>query len=193
MNIPLFPLNTVLYPDGLLPLRIFEPRYLDMISECLKSKRGFGICLISQGKETGRPPKIHPVGTLATIVDFQTNDDGLLGITVAGGRRFRVLNTSVSNNQLLRGEVETLDHQEDEILPAQYQLLSNMLRQVLEKFDLEYGDQHERLQDPYWVGSRLAELLPIELADRQKLLEMDGPVERLDYLQRLIADMEIED
>ena len=84
--IPLFPLNTVLFPDGLLPLRIFEPRYVDMISECLKSGTGFGVCLISDGQETGQAASIYEIGTLANIVDFQTEEDGLLGITVLGGK-----------------------------------------------------------------------------------------------------------
>ncbi|MCG8324997.1 MAG: LON peptidase substrate-binding domain-containing protein [Thiotrichales bacterium] len=192
-NIPLFPLNTVLFPEGLLPLRIFEPRYLDMVSECLKTKTGFGVCLISQGHEVGGAASIHDIGTLAGIIDFQSRDDGLLGITVEGSRRFRVLSTTVSQNQLLRADVELLDHQEDLALPVEYQLLSDMLRQILEKFGLEFKDEHERFSDPYWIGSRLAELLPLELPDRQTLLEMDQPVDRLGYLQDLIAGMDIED
>ena len=107
--------------------------------------------------------------------------------------RIRVLNTTVGQNQLLRGEVETLEHQDDLQLPVEYQLLSDMLRQILEKFGIEYEDQHERLQDPYWVGSRLAELLPLDLTDKQTLLEMDEPNERLARLQNIIAKMEIED
>jgi len=192
IKIPLFPLNAVLFPEGVMPLRIFEPRYLDMVSECLKTRTDFGVCLIDSGNEAGEVARIHDVGTLASIVDFQTNEDGLLGITVVGGQRFRVITTMVSDNQLLRGEVESMDHQDDQLLPVQYQLLSDMLRQVLEKFGLEYVDEHERLNDPYWVGSRLAELLPVELTDRQKLLEMDDPMQRLEYLQNLIARMDLE-
>lgn len=192
IKIPLFPLNAVLFPDGLMPLRIFEPRYLDMISECLKTGSGFGVCLINSGSETGEAVRIYDIGTLASIVDFQTNEDGLLGITVAGGQRFRVITTMLSDNQLLRGEVECMDHQDDQLLPVQYQLLADMLRQVLEKFGLEFVDEHERLNEPYWVGSRLAELLPVELTDRQKLLEMDDPIQRLEYLQNLIARMDLE-
>ncbi len=192
MRIPLFPLNMVLFPDGLLPLRIFEPRYLDMVSECLRGGSDFGICLIRAGREAGEVASIFDIGTLARIIDFNSNDDGTLGITVTGEQRFRVISTSVDDHHLLRGEVELLDHQDDLQLPAQYQLLSDMLRQVLEKFGLEYADQHECLADPYWVGSRLAELLPLELKDRQDLLEIDDPLERLARLQNLIAHMDLE-
>lgn len=164
-----------------------------MISECLKSGSGFGVCLISDGQETGQAASIYEIGTLANIVDFQTEEDGLLGITALGDNRIRVLSTTVGQNQLLRGEVVTLEHQDDLQLPVEYQLLSDMLRQILEKFGIEYEDQHERLQNPYWVGSRLAELLPLDLTDKQTLLEMDEPNERLARLQNIIAKMEIED
>ena len=191
-RLSIFPLTgAVLFPGLQLPLHIFEPRYLDMVSECLKSKKPFGVCLIKNGQEAGDVAEIYPVGTLASIIDFETNDDGILGITAAGGQRFKVLESEVSKNKLLRGEVELLDHVDDLILPVEYQLLSDMLRKILEKFELEYADQHERLNEPYWVGSRLAELLPLELNEKQELLEMDDPVKRLNYLQNLIASMEI--
>lgn len=191
-DVPLFPLNTVLFPDGILPLRIFEPRYLDMVSECLKGAKAFGVVLIRNGEETGTAASTCEIGTLATIVDFQKNDDGLLGIVVSGGRRFRIIDRHVDTNQLLRGTLEILDHNDDPGFPAQYELLARMLRQILEKFGLDYMDQHERFEEPYWVGSRLAELLPIGLNERQRLLEMDDPIARLDHLQNTIAHMDLD-
>ena len=90
MNIPLFPLSTVLFPEGELKLRLFEPRYLDMVSECLRMDTGFGICLISAGKEAGQAAEFFSLGTYARIIDFEQMSDGLLGINVRGERRFRV-------------------------------------------------------------------------------------------------------
>ncbi len=190
-SVPLFPLNTVLFPEGVLPLRIFEPRYTDMISECLKSDSGFGVCLIDEGNEVGQAATIHKVGTLARIIDFQREEDGLLGITTIGTERILVLDQAIDDNQLLRGDVRLLDEIDDVVMPVEFELLADMLRQILEKFEIEYADQHERLRDTYWVGSRLAELLPLELTNRQHILEIDDPVERLHYLQKIIARMDI--
>ena len=97
-NIPLFPLHTVLYPHGRMPLRIFEPRYVDMVSECMKTGRGFGVCLIRQGSETGPAATCFNTGTYAEIIDFSRQADGLLTITIEGKRRFKVLQTGVQNN-----------------------------------------------------------------------------------------------
>ena len=100
-SIALFPLNTVLLPGGPLPLRIFEPRYLQMVSECLKHDRPFGVCLIAKGKEAGEAPVAHEYGTLARIEDWSQLPDGHLGITARGGERFIVRNTRVAANQLV--------------------------------------------------------------------------------------------
>lgn len=191
-NIPLFPLNAVLFPDGVLPLRIFEPRYLDMISESLKAGSEFGVILIRQGREAGEVAQIHDIGTLARIVDFQSNEDGLLEIVVTGDRRFRVMASSVGANRLLRANVIVLGQVNDPDFPVEYELLAKMLRQILEKFGLDTAHQHGRFEEPYWVGSRLAEILPIGTGERQRLLEMDDPVQRLDHLQNTIARMELD-
>jgi len=103
LTISLFPLNTVLFPGGPLPLRIFEPRYLDMVSKSLKHSQPFGVCLIREGDETGRPAEPHPIGTFAHIVDWDQLSDGLLGITARGGERFFVNRYDVGTNQLLVG------------------------------------------------------------------------------------------
>jgi hypothetical protein len=191
-SIPLFPLNAVLFPDGVLPLRIFEPRYLDMISECLKAGSEFGVVLIRQGREAGEVTQVHNIGTLARIVDFQSNEDGLLEIVVTGDRRFRVMNSSVSANRLLRADLTVLGQMDNPEFPVEYELLAKMLREILEKFGLDTAHQHRRFEEPYWVGSRLAEILPIGTGERQRLLEMDDPVQRLDHLQNTIARMELD-
>ena len=182
-TIPLFPLNTVLFPEGLLPLRIFEPRYVDMVSECFRSGSGFGVCLIREGKETGQAAECYDIGTLAHIIDWDQGDDGLLGITSQGEERFRILAKRIQPNQLLVGDIELIDECDDEVLPVEFQLMSDLLRSIVEKFELPYRSEHENFMDACWVGYRLAELLPIEPKDKQMLLEIDNPVQRLEKLQ----------
>jgi len=167
-TIPLFPLNTVLFPDGILPLRIFEPRYLDMVSECMRSNSGFGVCLISDG---------------ARIIDWDNRDDGLLGITAQGLERFRILTKHVRPNQLLEGNVEFIDEDDFEEIPVEYQLMADLLRNIVENFELPYQSEHEKFMDAGWVGCRLSELLPIEPDARQILLEINDPILRLKKLQ----------
>ena len=105
-RLPLFPLNTVLFPGGLLPLKIFEPRYLDLVSDCMRNNTGFGICLISEGQEAGEPATVHEIGTMVNIVDWERRSDGLLGILVHGERRFRVKSTRTEKNGLLVADVQ---------------------------------------------------------------------------------------
>lgn len=191
-TIPIFPLNTVLYPEGILPLRIFEPRYLDMIGECLKEQKDFGVCLIRNGLETGKAASVYEIGTTAKIVDWNSHDDGTLLITCIGQQRIRLLNQRVRDNQLVEADVELIEHEDDLDLPVQYQLFSDLLRQVVEKFDLPYVKEHEKYNDPYWVGCRLAEILPVELAEKQMLLEMDDPIHRLHQLQDAIEKIDLD-
>ena len=108
LSIPLFPLNAVLFPGGPLSLRIFEPRYLDMVSHCLKTDSAFGVCLIQDGKEAGPAAVPHSIGTLARIIDWDKLPEGLLGIVVLGSHRFVIESTEIGNNQLVSGTVKVL-------------------------------------------------------------------------------------
>lgn len=191
-TVPIFPLNTVLFPDGLLPLRIFEARYLDMVSESLRTRSAFGICLITKGNEAGVPADFHAIGTLAHIIDWEQHEDGLLGITVRGGRRFKVINKRIRKNKLLEGNIELIDDYEDEELPVEYQLLADLLHQIADKFRLDYLSEQEKYLDANWVACRLAELLPLDMSDKQILLEKDDPIERLQRLQNLLQDVSID-
>ena len=139
LTIPLFPLNTVLFPEGILPLRIFEPRYLDMVSECLRTNSGFGVCLITEGTEAGGVADCHEIGTLACIIDWHKREDGLLGITAQGIERFRILKKHVRPNQLLEGNVEFIDEDDMEEIPVEYQL---MLSLVLSPYNLMHALFH---------------------------------------------------
>ena len=108
-EVPLFPLHTVLFPGGPLALRIFEPRYLDMVSECLRNDQPFGVCLIQSGNEAGVAASPHLTGTFARIVDWQSGDDGLLSISARGEQRFHVQETRIERDQLpaeMRADVE---------------------------------------------------------------------------------------
>jgi Lon protease-like protein len=183
-EISLFPLNIVLFPDGPLPLRIFEPRYVDMVGRCMRDGRGFGVVLIVEGKEAG-PAVTRDVGTLANIVDFDQLPDGLLGLTCVGARRFRIVKKSVQADGLNMGEVQWLEPEPRVAVPERHARLAELLSTVLPQLGEVYTGIEMRLDDAAWVGHRLAEILPIALSEKQGYLEMDDPVARLDLLARL--------
>jgi len=192
LTIPLFPLNTVLFPEGLLPLRIFEPRYLDMVSDCLRKGCGFGICLIESGSEIGSAAKTFEVGTLARISDWHQRHDGLLGITVIGEQRFRILSTEVLSNQLTLANVELIDNEHSTELPAEYLPIADFLRQLIKQVPHLFASMTLKYSDATWVGSRLAELLPIPLAQKQYLLQLNEPIQRLERMRQLMGGMDIQ-
>ena len=131
MDIPLFPLRTVLFPGGPLPLRIFESRYIDMISRCMKSDTPFGVLLIREGQEVGISTT-YEVGTLAHITDWYQGSDGLLGVTAAGGQRFRLLSGRRQADGLNLGTVEVIAPEPEMALPAEYESLKKILESVLD-------------------------------------------------------------
>lgn len=184
-TLALFPLNTVLFPGGPLPLRIFETRYLDMLSRCLKSNAGFGVCLIEQGSETG-PAHTYTVGTLAHIRDWSNDADGLLHILAIGGRRFRTLRMRVQHDGLYLGEVEWLADESPLPLPESAKPLAEMLRTLLAQMPERYALITKAYDDSSWVGYRLAELLPLPVKQRQHLLEISDAQLRLDIIAALM-------
>ena len=190
-TIPIFPLNTVLYPDGLLPLRIFEARYLDMVSECLRKDIGFGVCLIQAGQEAGEPAQYHEVGTLARITDWTQESDGLLGITAQGKQRFRVESASVRSNKLNEGVVEYLAEVEQHTVPDDYHSLQDLLAQFAEQFKLPHTIGKKELNDASCLSFRLAELLPLDLDAKQTLLETNDSLQCLEQLLKLTSEIGI--
>ncbi len=184
MQIPLFPLNTVLFPGGPLPLRIFEPRYLSMVSRCIENDAPFGVLLIRAGKEAG-PASTHNIGTLARITDWYQGSDGLLGITAVGEERFRLLSTTLQNDGLSVGEVQLLMNEPHFPLPAEYQEMATILAGVLEDLGRLYEPLEKRFDDASWVTSRFVEILPIDLLEKQRCLEQSDPIERL----RIVRDL----
>ncbi|HRQ65345.1 MAG TPA: LON peptidase substrate-binding domain-containing protein [Xanthomonadaceae bacterium] len=185
--LPLFPLNTVLFPGGLLALRIFEARYLDLVRECAREASCFGVCLIVGGREVGDPAVPAAIGTEARIVDFQTLPDGLLGITCRGEARFRVVRTRVRDNGLLIGEVEDLQPEPAQPVPAEFALLATILERLVEQIGAPFGEARKQdFDDAAWVGHRLAEILPLNAEERQGLLQLGDPIERLRHLAHFL-------
>lgn len=191
-DLALFPLGTVLFPGGFLPLRIFEPRYLDMVSQCLQAQAPFGVVLIREGREAGVPALPWDVGTLATIVDFDRSREGMLLVACIGGDRFRIRERRLQDNALQRADVELLAEATDRVLASRHAPLAAFLRQVVNQAglsgrisppDIDYSSCLE-------VGYRLAEVLPVEKTEQQLLLEMDDPVARLDAIDALLRRLD---
>jgi len=191
LTIPLFPLHAVLFPGGTLPLRIFEPRYLDMISNCMKTDSGFGVCLIRDGSEVGKAADTHDIGTLTDICYFNKQPDGLLGITARGQQRFEIISRAVQTNQLTMAEVKLLDNETTCPLPKTFNRAANVLRNLLEQLDYPFVKMEKKYDDASWVGSRLAELLPVRLEQKQYFLQLDDPIQRLERLSVLLEDLDI--
>ncbi len=191
LSIPLFPLNTVLFPGGVLPLRIFEPRYLDMVSECLKTDSGIGVVLIRNGREVGELADTHEVGTLTHIRYWHKRSDGLLGVTLEGEQRFRILSTEVRPNQLLVAEVELLPEAPFIPVTASHQQLVELLKQIINQLEPPYTTLTPAYENASWVSARLVELLPFDLLDKQKLLITEDAGQRLDAITTMLHKMDI--
>jgi hypothetical protein len=189
---PLFPLNTVLFPGGPLPLRIFETRYVDMVRYCMRQRCPFGVVLIRAGSEVGTSGAgdTTEVGTTARIVDFNAMPDGLLGITCIGERKFTVAKRWQQDDGLHRGDIEFAAPEEQVDLPGEFQHLGELLRKVLPELGELYANVPKHFRDAAWVGCRLAEILPISLSEKQYCLELDDPVARLARLNPLIRRTE---
>jgi Lon protease-like protein len=185
----LFPLPAVLLPGAVLGLRVFEPRYLDLVRDCGREGSGFGVCLLlpKDGGEDGVAATPAAYGTEAWIEDFGNDDDGLLTLRVRGRRRFRVQRTRVRSNGLVVGEIQWRDPDPDDELRPEHALLGLLLQRILDQVGGEHaGATPAQLDDAAWVGWRLAELLPLTDLQRQQLLQEDDPHARLQQLLALI-------
>jgi Lon protease-like protein len=188
MHIPLFPLRTVLYPEGPLPLRIFEPRYLDMISRCMKDNSAFGVLQIRSGSETG-DASTWDVGTLARVNDWYQGSDGILGVTAVGHQRFRLLSRRVQADGLNFGDVELLPESLPVPLPEEFGPLVHILDSVLDDLGRLYEALPRKHGDAAWVGYRFAEILPIDPKQKQSCLEIEDPLERLQLISDVLDDV----
>ncbi len=191
--LPLFPLKTVLFPGGALPLRVLQTRYVDMVRACMKTDSHFGVVAIRSGAEVGMAAEPYSVGTLAHIVEWDMPELGVLLLQTRGGERFRILETRLQNNQLLEARTETL-HSDETILTEQTDnalaVCSRVLRvvmdELLERATAEAGNNYispfpepHQLDHAGWVANRWCEMLPIEHDEKQSLLEISDDGERI--------------
>ena len=195
-DIPLFPLNIVLFPGGRFDLQIFERRYIDLVSHCMRTGTGFGICLLKSGDETNGNnlnQTVYNTGTYAKIVDWDLLDSGLLGITVEGAVKFVAQDFWKEEDDVLHASVEFSDIEstEADVIPLgdEYTALSELLRNLEDhplvagrNLSIDYSDLRQ-------LGWRLSELIPLGIDVRQELLELNDPVERLSKIEKLVSEM----
>jgi uncharacterized protein len=191
LDLPLFPLRAVLFPGGALPLKIFERRYMDMVAACMKERTPFGVCLIAEGAEVAQPggaPAVpHDVGTVARIAEWDMAQLGVLHVVAHGEARFRILSRHVEASGLMRAETELLRPEPAQEIPAAYERLVPLLRAVVEDLGERAAPEPHRFSDAAWVGYRWCEVLPIPLLARQKLLELDDSLSRLEIINRYLT------
>ena len=195
-DIPLFPLNIVLFPGGRFDLQIFERRYIDLVSHCMRTGTGFGICLLKSGDETNSNSlnqTVYNTGTYAKIVDWDQLESGLLGITVEGAVKFVAQDFWKEEDDVLHASVEFSDIEstEADVIPLgdEYTALSELLRNLEDhplvagrNLSIDYSDLRQ-------LGWRLSELIPLGIDVRQELLELNDPVERLSKIEKLVSEM----
>lgn len=184
MELPLFPLQTVLFPDGLLKLKVFEARYLDMAADCLREQTPFGVCLIKSGREVGEAAIPETVGTLARIASADMDTPGIMLLTARGESRFVVESTQVGADQLLTAQVHLKDDEPMRPVPHNCRAARDFLITLASR--LPEAGISAIPDDASWVGFRLAELLPLKAAARQAMLEMNDGVSRLEILQAFL-------
>ena len=185
MQLPLFPLSSIVMPDGLMPLRLFERRYIDMVKNCFKTDTGFGVCLIKEGNEAGEPSTPYPIGTLATIIDFDQGSDGLLHITVKGEQEFRVLTYAANEAKLLVAEIELIPVRPPTPMDEKVEALALKLELIMQYLEPDVRFEKQGLDDPDWICHRLLELLPLTPEAKYQLLQMPSNIERLESLSAL--------
>ena len=187
-TIPLFPLGTILFPGGLLPLKLFEQRYLEMAKACFRDESSFGVCGIKQGSEVGAPATPFDVGCLAKIIHWDMPQLGILQIVAQGGERFRVLSHRTQADGLLIGEVENIANEESRPIDLEFAPCADVLKQIVAGIGEQHFPTPTRFDDETWVGNRLAEILPLPLPTKQRLLEIGDATERLVELSKMLRE-----
>lgn len=186
-TVPIFPLGTVLYPEGMLPLKIFEQRYLDMTKACLRDDSGFGVCRIEEGSEVGAPAAPAATGCSAAIVGWEMPHLGLFHLNTRGQQPFRILGRTVRKDGLIQAEVEFLEDQSGDLDAQSFALCRSVLEQIVDRIGTGYFHPPIDYGNPRWVSYRLAEVLPLELTEKQLLLETRSDAERIARLHALLS------
>ncbi|HEX7971949.1 MAG TPA: LON peptidase substrate-binding domain-containing protein [Thiobacillus sp.] len=185
-RLPLFPLNTVVFPGGRLPLKVFEQRYLDMIKQAIADNSPFGICAIREGTETGTPAVPYPIGTRVHVTEWDMPHTGILHIDTHAQERFVIRSTHVEPNGLLIGMVDAISVESSIAVPDELELAIEILRHIVD----EYGDAHfpapHDFDNAVWVGYRLSEVLPLKLSVKHDLLAMNDSIMRLRILTEFL-------
>ncbi len=187
LHLPVFPLNTVLFPDGILPLRIFETRYIDMVRRCMREDIPFVVCMIEQGSEVGRA-RYHPMGSTARIVDWDQGEDGLLHITCVGEQRVEATNPGVEPDGLNVADIRVLSEPAEVMVPDDFKALADLAIRMLAEIHDAPAESFPR-NDAGWVADRLSELLPLSLSARQAQLEILDPIERLAAIAQALPSL----
>jgi hypothetical protein len=197
-DLPIFPLSTVLFPGGVLPLRVFEARYMDMVRDCMQRDAPFGVCLITRGGEVGEPAEHEPVGCLAHIRGWDMQQLGLLQLRTVGGARFRIVDRRVGRTGLIRASVDELPDDERVDVPDDFADCAMLLRRIVDELREREPDPDKRMiaepvdfDSAAWVGNRLCEFLPIPGAAKHKLMALDDPLSRLHLVQHWLQQHQV--
>jgi Lon protease-like protein len=190
-TIPIFPLGTVLFPGSVLPLRIFEVRYMDMARGCLRNASPFGVCLIREGEEVGAPAVPEPVGCSARIGECDAEELGILKVKAEGLERFRIVASEVTRQGLIMGEIEQLSPEPAVGDTPGLAECSQFLRKVIAAVGTERFTGPANFDDASWVSFRLAEILPLRIDVKQKLLELTDATLRLAVLNRFLRQQKL--
>jgi Lon protease-like protein len=189
IEIPIFPLGTVLYPAGRLPLRIFEPRYVEMTKACIRDGSVFGVNLIRAGFEVGMPAIPCEIGCTARILEWEVPNPGLFNLRTQGESIFRIRQRWAGPDGLIMARVELQEPPDPMPLPERYDGLATLLTQLIEGVGPEHFPTPHRFDDAAWVGNRLAELLPVSPERKQKLLEENDPLVVLAEVEQMIKQL----
>ena len=187
IRIPIFPLNTVVFPGTLLPLKIFEQRYIEMTTRCIRDGTQFGVCLIREGNEVGEPAVPYETGCLASILSWDMQQLGIFLLVTRGERRFRIVEQWTEPNRLRMADVAAFAEEKEEPLPDEHAACADILKAVAKRAGESSFPAPLRYDDAAWVSYRLAEVLPIENTLRQRLLEMPDAISRLRTLTTILA------
>jgi Lon protease-like protein len=193
-SLALFPLSTVLFPGGVLPLRIFEVRYTDMVRECMRREQPFGVCLITRGGEVGESAEHEPIGCLAHIHDVDMEQPGVLRIRTVGSQRFRVEASQTGPDGLIRGRVSLLPDDPMMAVPQEHDDCIGLVRRMVQEVERTVPDASQRMitgpldyESAGWVANRIAEFLPIPGPSKYRLMSMDDPIDRLAIVHRWLS------
>jgi Lon protease-like protein len=189
--LPIFPLGTVLFPGAILPLRIFEVRYVDMAKACLKDGTAFGVCLIREGSDVGAPAVPEPVGCTARIAECDAEELGILKVKAQGLDRFRIVSREVNRQGLILGEVEPLASEAQVTETDGLAESAQFLRKVIPAIGAGRFNEPFRFDDATWVSFRLAEILPLRIDVKQKLLELTDATLRLAILHKFLRQQKL--